>query len=223
MAKRQPRQGVLTKLSAAQFEQFVLPHLSNDRRDLATKLRLHAIFNYILRLLYLGCQWKELPIERDWRGRPEIHYTRIYRACCCALTVSARDGTHHLIARIAPLHCCYPALPLRSAALIPQPAVQCGRRTKWSRTSEREPEPGRLVVIRRLKVAISSTRKLSSTCCLFCSFVGRHALLQIISHWSNLPRNARDAGGLASPAYGSSKIKLIYLLSCLYQNSDHSP
>jgi hypothetical protein len=106
MAKRQPRQGVLTKLSAAQFEQFVLPHLSNDRRDLAT---------VILRLLNLGCQWKELPIERDWRGRPEIHYTRIYRACCCALTVSARDGTHHLIARIAPLHCCNPALSLRQS------------------------------------------------------------------------------------------------------------
>jgi transposase len=44
------------------------------------KLGWHAIFNYILRLLYLGCQWKELPIEKDRQGRPEIHYTRIYRA-----------------------------------------------------------------------------------------------------------------------------------------------
>ena len=33
-----------------------------------------------MRLLYLGCQWKELPIETDRQGRPEIHYTRIYRA-----------------------------------------------------------------------------------------------------------------------------------------------
>jgi transposase len=40
----------------------------------------HAIFNYILRLLYLGCQWKELPIDKDHHGRPAIHYTRIYRA-----------------------------------------------------------------------------------------------------------------------------------------------
>jgi hypothetical protein len=38
----------------------------------------HKIFNYILRLLYLGCQWKEPPIEKDGEGRPEIHYTRIY-------------------------------------------------------------------------------------------------------------------------------------------------
>jgi len=25
-------------------------------------------------------QWKDLPIEKDRQGRPEIHYTRIYRA-----------------------------------------------------------------------------------------------------------------------------------------------
>jgi hypothetical protein len=36
------------------------------------------IFNYVLQFLYLGCQWKELPIDRDGEGRPEIHYTRIY-------------------------------------------------------------------------------------------------------------------------------------------------
>ncbi|MFL9937169.1 transposase, partial [Paraburkholderia sp. RL18-103-BIB-C] len=80
MAKRQPRQGIPTKLTASQFEQFVLPHLSKGRRGPATKPGWHAIFNYILRLLYLGCQWKELPIEKDRQGRPEIHYTRIYRA-----------------------------------------------------------------------------------------------------------------------------------------------
>ena len=80
MAKRQPRQGIPTNLSVAQFEQFVLPHLSKGRRGPATKLGWHTIFNYILRLLYLGCQWKELPIETDRQGRPEIHYTRIYRA-----------------------------------------------------------------------------------------------------------------------------------------------
>ena len=29
---------------------------------------MHALFNYILKLLYLGCQWKELPIEKDDQG-----------------------------------------------------------------------------------------------------------------------------------------------------------
>lgn len=44
------------------------------------KLSPYAVFNYILRLLYLGCQWKELSIEKGKDGSPEIHYTRIYRA-----------------------------------------------------------------------------------------------------------------------------------------------
>jgi len=73
-------QAIPTKLSGAQFEQFVLPHLSRGTRGPASKLSPHAIFNYILKLLYLGCQWKELPIEKDRDGRPEIHHTRIYRA-----------------------------------------------------------------------------------------------------------------------------------------------
>jgi len=80
MARTQPRQGIPTKLTVLQFEQFVLPHLSKGRRGPATKLNWHAIFNYILRSLYLGSPWKELPIEKDRQGRPEIHYTRIYRA-----------------------------------------------------------------------------------------------------------------------------------------------
>lgn len=41
---------------------------------------MHKIFNYILQVLYLGCQWKALPIEKDQDGLPEIHYLRIYSA-----------------------------------------------------------------------------------------------------------------------------------------------
>jgi hypothetical protein len=42
-------------------------------------LSLYTIFNYILKILYLGCQWKELPIHKDGEGQPETHYTRFYR------------------------------------------------------------------------------------------------------------------------------------------------
>jgi hypothetical protein len=49
-------------------------------RGPAPTLTLHKIFNYILQLLYMGCQWKVLPIEKNDEGRPEIHFTRIYRA-----------------------------------------------------------------------------------------------------------------------------------------------
>jgi len=33
---------------------------------------LRKIFNYILQILYMGCQWKMLPIERNAKGLPEI-------------------------------------------------------------------------------------------------------------------------------------------------------
>ncbi len=52
-------------MSLTQFEQFVLPYLSPGSRGPAPKLDAHTIFNYILRVLYIGCQWKELPIEKD--------------------------------------------------------------------------------------------------------------------------------------------------------------
>lgn len=80
MAKHPSWQVIPTQLSLEQFEQFVLPHLTRGSRGPAPKLSLHALFNYILRCLYLGCQWKELPIEKDQQGRPEIHYTGVYRA-----------------------------------------------------------------------------------------------------------------------------------------------
>jgi transposase len=72
-------QVIPTELSLEQFEQFVLPHLRRGRRGPPPTLPLHKIFNYILRVLYMGCQWKMLPIERNAKGRLEIHYTRIYR------------------------------------------------------------------------------------------------------------------------------------------------
>jgi hypothetical protein len=80
MPQTQQRQGIPTHLTLEQFDQFVLPHLHIGSRGPQPKLSLHAIFNYILKLLYLGCQRKELPIKNGEDGLPEIHYTSIYRA-----------------------------------------------------------------------------------------------------------------------------------------------
>jgi transposase len=56
-----------------------LPHLSRGRRGPPPTLSLHKIFNYILKALYMGCQWMMLPIDSNDEGRREIHHTRIYR------------------------------------------------------------------------------------------------------------------------------------------------
>ena len=73
-------QWIRTHLTLKQFEEFVLPHLHLGSRGPQPKLSVHTIFNYILKLLDTGCQWKELPIEQNKAGQPEIHYTRIYAA-----------------------------------------------------------------------------------------------------------------------------------------------
>ena len=80
MPQPQQWQSIPTHLTLEQFEAFVLPHLHLGSRGPQPKLPLHAIFNYILKLLYTGCQWKELPIQPSRAGQPEIHYTRIYAA-----------------------------------------------------------------------------------------------------------------------------------------------
>ena len=80
MAQTQLYKWIPTQLTLKQFEVFVLPHLYTGSRGPQPKLSLHVIFNYILKLLYMGCQWKELPIEKDQDGLPEIHYSSIYRA-----------------------------------------------------------------------------------------------------------------------------------------------
>jgi hypothetical protein len=70
MAESQRWQTIPTELSLTQFEQFVLPHLSTGRRGPVSTLGLHKIFNYILQLLYMGCQWKALPVEKECRRSP---------------------------------------------------------------------------------------------------------------------------------------------------------
>ena len=80
MAKRERWQGIPTELNLERFREFVLPNLSVGSRGPDTKLSLHVLFNYILKQPYLGCQWKELPIEKDANGRQEVHYTRVWRA-----------------------------------------------------------------------------------------------------------------------------------------------
>ncbi|MGF6483093.1 transposase [Paraburkholderia sp. JPY419] len=79
MAANHGRQAIPTQLTVEQFEQFILPHLGRGRRGPPPTLPLQKMFNYVLKALYMGCQWKMLPIETNALGLPEIHHTRIYR------------------------------------------------------------------------------------------------------------------------------------------------
>ncbi len=61
------------------FERFVLPCLSMPKRGPRCKIGYWKVFNYLLKVLYTGMQWKELSIDKTPDGKPEIHYTGIYK------------------------------------------------------------------------------------------------------------------------------------------------
>ena len=63
------------QLSATEFQQFILPHLSMPKRGPRCKLGYHRVFNLILWVLYTGMQWKCLPVPKASDGKTAIHYT----------------------------------------------------------------------------------------------------------------------------------------------------
>ena len=67
------------QLSATEFQQFILPHLSMPKRGPRCKLGYHRVFNLILWVLYTGMQWKCLPVPTDHDGKAAIHYTTVYK------------------------------------------------------------------------------------------------------------------------------------------------
>lgn len=79
MANSKQYRTIPTKMTEAEFNEFILPHLTRGSRGPNTKLSFYRIFSYILTLIHTGCQWEELPIEKDKEGNPEIHFTRLFR------------------------------------------------------------------------------------------------------------------------------------------------
>lgn len=67
------------QLTESQFNEFVLSHLPVRTRGPHYKISRFKVFNYILKFLYMGCQWKMLPIDQDETGNAELHYSQIFR------------------------------------------------------------------------------------------------------------------------------------------------
>ncbi len=71
--------GIPTEVKEDEFNEFFLPHLSTLKRGPQCKIGYWKVFNLILKVLYTGMQWKELPINKGINGKPEINYTVIYK------------------------------------------------------------------------------------------------------------------------------------------------
>jgi len=67
------------QFSAQEFTEFILPHLSVPKRGPQCKIGYHKPFNYILKVLYTGMQWKELPLDKGPEGKAELHYTGVFK------------------------------------------------------------------------------------------------------------------------------------------------
>ena len=67
------------QLTESEFNEFILEHIPARTRGPQYKLSRYKVFNYILKFLYMGCQWKMLPIDKDETGRPELHYSQVFR------------------------------------------------------------------------------------------------------------------------------------------------
>ena len=79
MSRSKKYQSIPTFLKENEFNEFVLPYLTRGRRGPKPKLSFFKLFNYILKLMHTGCQWEEIPIALDEDGKPEIHYSNIFR------------------------------------------------------------------------------------------------------------------------------------------------
>ncbi len=81
MMSLKPQYNIIpTIMIESEFNQFVLPHLKKGTRGPGKKTSFFKIFNYILRIMHTGCQWYNLPIDKNEFNEPEIHYTRVFRA-----------------------------------------------------------------------------------------------------------------------------------------------
>ena len=78
-AKKPVTTPIPVQLSATEFNQFILPHLSMPLRGPKCKLGYHRVFNLILWVLYTGMPWKCLPVPTDREGKAETHYTTVYK------------------------------------------------------------------------------------------------------------------------------------------------
>jgi transposase len=78
-SKPEGNPSIPVQLTESEFNEFILEHIPARTRGPMYKVYRYKVFNYILKFLYMGCQWKMLPIDKDETGRPELHYSHVFR------------------------------------------------------------------------------------------------------------------------------------------------
>ena len=68
MQRKRQYNKIPTVLNENEFNEFVLPHLKKGTRGPGKKISFFKLFNYILKLMHTGCQWSEIPIDKNENG-----------------------------------------------------------------------------------------------------------------------------------------------------------
>jgi transposase len=68
-----------TSVTEEEFATYYYPHLTTAKRGYECQIPLYKVFNYILYRYHTGCQWSQLPIEKDAEdpSRPEISHDAV--------------------------------------------------------------------------------------------------------------------------------------------------
>jgi hypothetical protein len=77
------------QVSAPEVAALIFPHLSRPKRGPQCKIGSHKPFHYLLKVLYTGMPWQELPMDKDLEGQAELHYTGV----CKLFARWAEDGS----------------------------------------------------------------------------------------------------------------------------------
>ena len=77
--KTQANRKLPVQLSREAFNELILEHLPLKTQKRRYKVERYKIFNYIMMVIYTGCQWKMLPIDKAGNGKPEVHYSQVFR------------------------------------------------------------------------------------------------------------------------------------------------
>ena len=81
LAQKPATTPIPVQLSATEFTQFILPHLSMPKRGPKCKLGYHRVFNLILWVLYTGMQWKCLPVPKTPTASRHPLHDRLQSLC----------------------------------------------------------------------------------------------------------------------------------------------
>jgi hypothetical protein len=94
---------LVKEITEQEFKEYVTPFLPIKTCGTNDKVPLWKVYNYIAKVLRTGMQWSELQgfIDKDITGKPEIHYTNVFKRFSKWVAFSVFEKSHQAIVSAA--------------------------------------------------------------------------------------------------------------------------